>query len=209
LTNEVLDREPDSDKWDLVWTKYKGLIDFQGSKIPWSVTGVLHNNGVKVAQNLGKTCKEVWLGNKTAMDENSISTIGHDWKSFNGTSYDIESTFVYFITTADTLTYKLTMNSYEGGSVGKTEFNLYEATLSLDGKTITSSLNMYPNPAQNVLNINSETEVLNVLIYDMQGKLVLESSNSQNIDVKALNKGIYVVTVKTSEGVAHQTIIKE
>ncbi|MEZ4804154.1 MAG: T9SS type A sorting domain-containing protein [Bacteroidia bacterium] len=209
LTNQVLDREPDSDKWDLLWTKYKGIIDFQGSKVPYGVTGVLHNNGVKVAQNLGKKCDEVWLRTKTAMDENNISTIGHDWKTFNGSAYDITDTFVYFITTSDTVTYKMTMKSYQGGGMGKTEFNLYEATLSLDENTISSLLNMYPNPVQNMLNINSETEILEVLIYDMQGKLVLESGKSNTIDVNSLNKGVYVVTVRTSEGVAHQTIIKE
>ncbi len=209
LSNTLTDREPDLDKWDMVWTKYKGMIDYMGSKIPYTVTGVLSNPKVKVTRNIGKKCNEVWLSNKTAVVNPSISAVGHDWKTFDNTTfkYTITDTFVYFVEALDSNIYKLTMKSFAGGSLGKTTFNTYEATLSTSSPDLNAALVVYPNPAGNNVKISTENTIESVMLYDMQGRLVLSSSET-SINVSGLNPGIYLILIKTENGLHKQTLVK-
>ena len=46
----IFDREPNKNNWDLTFTKYITDYPFQGSFVPYSVTGVLANIGVEVAR---------------------------------------------------------------------------------------------------------------------------------------------------------------
>lgn len=210
VVNNVLnDREPDTDQWDAVWTKYKGMINFMGSKIPYTVTGILTNPKVTVAKNIGKKCNEVWLSNKTAQVYPSISNIGHDWKAFDQQTfkYTITDTFVYFVNALDSNTYKVTMKNFTGGSQGKTTFNLYEATSSIQSISSNNTISIYPNPTNSTLQIESESAINSVLVYDMQGRQVLSSELSQ-INISDLNNGIYMLLISTADGVYQHTIIK-
>jgi hypothetical protein len=208
LTNTLMDREPNNKSWDLVWTKYKGMVNLGQVTVPYSVTGVLHNIGVRTAQNMGKTCPNVWLGNKTAMPETNISTIGYDWKTFNGTAYDITDTFVYFVSALDGKTYKLTFKSYAGGGLGKTVISYYNATLGINDAKINGSISLYPNPTNSAFTVNTENTVLSIHIYNMQGAEVSNINNNQSISVQDLNTGVYSVLVETDKGLFRQTIIK-
>lgn len=53
---------------------------------------------------------------------------------------------------------------------------------------------MFPNPAQNVLNIKSQEGIESVKIYSLQGQLIKEVS-STTIDISALSNGLYFVEV--------------
>jgi hypothetical protein len=208
LTNQILDREPDSDQWDLLWTKYKAMIDFNGVKVPYSVTGVLSNPATKVAKNLGKKCNEVWLSNKTAKNNPSISTIGSDWKTFTGSAYAITDTFVYFVTTRDTQTYKMTMKSYAGGPLGKTTFNFYQATLGIESQDVANSLSLYPNPSNGIVRINADLAIESISILNLQGQEII-STKENYVDASSLSAGIYMVLIQTEAGLVKRTLIKE
>ena len=209
VVNKVIrDREPDNRTWDLVWTKYKGMLQLGPNKIPFPVTGVLHNNGVKTAQNNGKKCNEVWLANKTAKASDNISTIGFDWKSFNGASYDIADTMVYFISAKDTNTYKMTMVSYAGGPLSKTVFSFYKSTLSIDDNKILGGLEVYPNPATGSITVKTDDVVEMVQVYDVFGKNVA-SANGATVNVSELSSGVYMSIIKTDKGLFQQKFIKQ
>ena len=64
-----------------------------------------------------------------------------------------------------------------------------------------SSIFMYPNPTKDILNIDfSKTETLNVVLYDLQGRQILQKSLSQeesSIDVSQLSTGAYLVQMTT------------
>ncbi len=74
-----------------------------------------------------------------------------------------------------------------------------------------SQLSVYPNPVKDVLNIASaEAKVTDVSFYSVDGRLVKQvSKNIQNVDVKALKPGIYVVKVKTSTTEKTFKVVKE
>ena len=65
-----------------------------------------------------------------------------------------------------------------------------------------SMLSVYPNPATEVLYVNSEN-IQRVEIYDAMGRMVLTTVESV-VDVRSLESGVYFVTVR-SESAAKTT----
>jgi aminopeptidase YwaD len=71
----------------------------------------------------------------------------------------------------------------------------YENTVVSEQISIDNLISVYPNPVNNQLNIRSKTLVNKIEIYDMQGKLILESflSNQFNntINFSEFENGIF------------------
>lgn len=78
-------------------------------------------------------------------------------------------------------------------------------TVSKSGK---SDISVYPVPVTDVLNINAEN-VHQADVYGLDGKLIL-STNTNKIDVRNLNRGVYVVRVIQTNGATsnHKIIVK-
>ncbi len=117
-TNEKIDREPDSNKWDILFTKY---ID---KSINYPVTGVLQNIGA-LAQESTDTdpASKVFptTGYKTA-----ISTIGSDWKVINMQTYQytIDDTRVFFVKDLNGGISRIKFKTFEGSSTGNITFDV-------------------------------------------------------------------------------------
>ena len=78
----------------------------------------------------------------------------------------------------------------------------------------TSSFNIYPNPVNDMLYIETETEIEEVSIFDVYGRNQnLRSSETQNlsisVDVANLNSGVYFVRIKTENGEVVKRFVKE
>ena len=54
-----------------------------------------------------------------------------------------------------------------------------------------NSVEMYPNPAENIVHLSKSFELIRIC--DIQGKQVLEFWNSSNLDVSSLKEGAYFV----------------
>lgn len=89
--NSAVDREPLSADWDLLFTQYTAFIPS-----PYSVSGVLSNKGVKVAEvnNVANTSTYDDWSTQTYLTP--INEIGYDWKAFSGSGWTIEDSLVYF-----------------------------------------------------------------------------------------------------------------
>lgn len=206
--NQLIDREPVKTSWDLLWTKYVTYVTSQMGSAWYPVSGVLSNPKVSVEQNYGKKCNEVWLANKTSKANPSISVIGYDWKTFNGASYDITDTFVYFVTGQNTKIYELTFKGYTGGSLGKSTFNFREVSLGIDQVEASNKVQVYPNPGTEIVKIQAENQVDRVVLVDMQGKVVA-GSNEAMINVSGLASGVYTIVIYTAEGIYRQPFVKQ
>jgi hypothetical protein len=70
--------------------------------------------------------------------------------------------------------------------------------------TLANSLSIYPNPAENVLNINSENELSTVKFYNVTGQMVMEVELngvfSKEMDISTLDIGLYVIQVQDVTG---------
>lgn len=71
-----------------------------------------------------------------------------------------------------------------------------------------SDFKIYPNPTENLMQIKSNETINNIVIYNVLGKSILNTSNPNNIDTSSLAKGIYFVVVETDKGNGTQKLIK-
>ena len=72
--------------------------------------------------------------------------------------------------------------------------------------------NVYPNPAKDIVTIQSSFKVREIEIHNALGQVVLRKQGSQNIetiDVSNLQSGAYIVRIKTQRGFANKKILIE
>ena len=78
---------------------------------------------------------------------------------------------------------------------------------------MTASFNVYPNPVNDRLYIETETEVKEVVVYDIYGRhQVTETPSHQGnmtVDVRNLSNGVYFVKVVTENGEVVKRFVKE
>ena len=76
---------------------------------------------------------------------------------------------------------------------------------------LTTSLLLYPNPANDKLHIVTEVEIEEVVVYDAFGRQQTTDNGQQttDIDVAGLNTGVYFVMIKTNDGVVMKRFVKE
>jgi len=56
-------------------------------------------------------------------------------------------------------------------------------------------IKIYPNPANNYIDIQTEVEHTNIIITDVTGKTIITTNSDRKIDITKLNDGIYFVQV--------------
>ena len=213
---QELSREPASNSWDLLFTKY---VTDLGGAIYYGVTGVLANVGAKVAQvnNVSDVNTVSYVGQNYTSD---IGAIGYDWKTFNMTTfqYDIEDSLVYFVETVNSEIYKIIFIGFGGSANGNYIFTKeLVGTVGLEEelsqKTI---LNVYPNPAKDVVNVifNANTNTNQISIIDITGKEVVKQQlnlgiglNKTTVSLNNLNAGVYFLSIISENKIETQKLI--
>lgn len=129
----------------------------------------------------------------------------------------------------DTILAKQADNTYtvEGLAVGDYEFRVraldvygqasgwtatVPATVTSVNENTVASMKLYPNPANNVINISSAELIESITITDIIGQEIMKVNiNATNtlLSVEGLNSGIYFVKVKFNEGSIVNRIIIE
>jgi hypothetical protein len=117
-----------------------------------------------------------------------------------------------------TYTYEVLVEAYEAlnGSVEMIDENLTELVVmdifvNLD-ETNVKSIQIYPNPVQDVLQIKGLTAESNTIkILDLQGKVVFKTNqtNTNSIFVNRLNSGEYVLIVESNNTIQRLKFIKK
>lgn len=213
-SNTVVEQEP-AERWQLLFTRY---YDYN---IPYYVTGVLSNAGVRVQQVNGVSQPD-FSDYSTSMMNDTLSEIGSDWKSFNmGTfQYDIADDVVYFVQDtvgADHSVWKIYFTGFGGGSNGKYTFMKTKMNPTAVNDLSERNLTVYPNPAKNELNIihdfYGDTEIS---VYNISGQLVINRHlneraglNKQTLDVSSLTPGVYSVNVRSGNEMKSVKFIKK
>ncbi|NQY08422.1 MAG: T9SS type A sorting domain-containing protein [Flavobacteriales bacterium] len=84
-----------------------------------------------------------------------------------------------------------------------------ESTVSIEDR-VAGSFSVYPNPATDYIIINTgNLNATEVRIVDITGKAVISAdSNSQQIDVSGLSKGIYVVQLINGKSTKTEKLVK-
>jgi len=192
-TNQVVDREPAKESWDLLFTKYMGLY---GGTTPYAVTGVLNNIGSTV-NRFYPVAPEYSDWSAAPFSENR-EVIGWDWKTFDmGTfSYIIADSLIYFDSTRSGNIQKLWFTGFSGSASGKFFFNKQVISGTGIQAVLPASLQFRPNPASGTITLELPSDGI-LTITDLTGKQLISQQVSTagwyEVSLESLPTGIYLV----------------
>ncbi|NBV08419.1 MAG: T9SS C-terminal target domain-containing protein [Flavobacteriia bacterium] len=89
------------------------------------------------------------------------------------------------------------MNPKPGSTLWLDNFTMTTSGAGIDD--LTNAVNVYPNPATDVLNFQVNEEVSSIELFGMDGKLAMTSTHNA-MNISALPNGIYFYTVNTVSG---------
>ncbi len=73
--------------------------------------------------------------------------------------------------------------------------------------TASNTINVYPVPARDRLNFNTDLNIQKVMVYDYQGQLVISKKNiNNNLDVSVLEEGTYILKLIDSRNRIYNTM---
>lgn len=91
-------------------------------------------------------------------------------------------------------------------------FYVYRAATASIDKNNLVNVSLYPNPVANALNISSENNIENAVIYNILGKQVKSftiNKNEASIDISNLNTGIYILKYLVNNTIGTQKFVKQ
>lgn len=209
--NKIIDREPASDTWALLFGKYTGFVNDGTELVPYGVTGVRTNPLYSSAKVISKNQFDEQT---PALNDNNyvsqISNIGYDWKTFdmNSYQYKLSDSLVYFVTKSlntDAVTdiHKIVFTAFEGSSTGILKFQ-QDLITSVEETGNRQEFNVYPNIIENgndlSLNFNEmKGQIINVSIVDQNGKIINNNValNNNKISINNLATGMYFIVASS------------
>lgn len=75
-----------------------------------------------------------------------------------------------------------------------------------------SSINVFPNPTKNIVNIQSSFNIKSVSLYDIQGRILetsIENETSATIDLSGRQTGMYIFKITGEKGTKVMKVIRE
>ncbi|PLW95564.1 MAG: hypothetical protein C0591_10920 [Marinilabiliales bacterium] len=219
VNNEELDRDPESETWDILFTKYMDLTkDNDGNWVPYLVTGATSN--VDIGANEFYPVPDDFNSWAEMPFDSAKNVIGYDWKSFDmGTfTWEIADSTAFFVQSYNGDVYKLTFESWEGSTTGNFVINKSMVSLaSVDElKTEIGKLTAYPNPAASFVNIkiSEEASYDSMIIMNQSGKIIYQSDVSQidlrngyKIDLNGFTKGLYIIQLNGNNIQTNQKLL--
>jgi len=82
--------------------------------------------------------------------------------------------------------------------------------LKIDEQQLAMQIQLFPNPAQNILHIqtNHPSEIQTIKVYSLMGKYI-QSFESNNMNIEHLQAGNYILRVQFKDGIANKLFTKE
>jgi hypothetical protein len=76
-------------------------------------------------------------------------------------------------------------------------------------KRIKPHLNVFPNPTNGKLKIESESDIKRTVIFNQTGKTIKESGKSTELDLSDLPKGVYILKIWAERNVLTKYVIRD
>jgi hypothetical protein len=160
--------------------------------------GVPYNHLQGAIMKLDKNLDSIWMRSYTY----------YDCKKCNNDFFDMTLTADSGIVAVGVTQYYTSDSvGYERAWYVKTDWTgceLENCTLSIAPKSEnTSGINIFPNPANDKLQVSSDEIVKQCLFYDISGKVIMTIDSfqgSKNIDVSNMSDGLYLLKVKFVNG---------
>lgn len=207
--DEVIDREPTKDSWDLTFTRYTAEV---APMVTYVVTGVLQNIGVEVAQASGIPIDEADHTTLTFSADKNI--IGDDWKFFDQTTFQfvlIEDRS-YFVTALDGDIHHMAFTGFGGMATGDIDFQTNTVFTSIEELELLD-FSVFPNPTSGTVNISlSETgQATEWTLRSITGATVaadrITDSSMQTIDLNGIKEGMYILELRGEDRLGQQRLL--
>lgn len=177
-----------------------------------NLTGQAHNNFYAEINN------GIGLFNLETSELVNPLVVAPQQMTIGASVIDTINNLIYLTTTDFYSTGQGFIYNLDGENTGSFEAGISAQAIAVDYRNntgvnynmIVENLNIFPNPASSLisLNIPNDKEVLNTVISDISGKVVYRGTEYRQIDVSALNTGIYFVTINTETSVFTGRFIK-
>jgi hypothetical protein len=200
-SNTIIDREPAAESWDLYFGQYMSS-DYNPS---YQVTGVLHNLGVRATKVYPVDDVETFSDWNSVTLNESISTIGYDWKALTPQfTFEISDSTVYIIQAKNGEIWKLVFTGFIGNSAGKFIFTKQQLTF-LSNEDIKPAIfaHVFPNPAQNNATIVvNQADASTLYVYNSLGQIMYQQEISGNdlqkisLETSSWSNGIYIISIQ-------------
>lgn len=214
-TKSSVDREPATDKWDLVFGQYSTGDYASMGMAGYTVTGVLVNDTIQVAKaKVDPSVRASYNAYSAHSFSQSINGIGYNWKTYDGAtmSYKLNDSSIYFVRRNNGDIWKLIMTGFVS-STGSSMFSkekIFTATSINEQQFNTTTVVISPNPASYGQQVNvvyyletkASTAVLQV--YDLTGRIMLTKKIEQSaglhteaLSTEHLVSGSYLLSIQT------------
>lgn len=208
-TQEVIDREPASDSWDLLCTKYIAMLP---GNVPYPVTGVLMNHNVP-ASRFDEVAPDFNDWSSAPFDSTKVP-IGYNWKYFDmGTfTYVVEDSIAFFVSDKETNVYKLVFTAFDY-TVGKFVFSKSVVSpAGINSPEKEDQFRVYPNPASGQVTLQLEAGVKAdaVSVIDLTGRVVYRSSQVDpvtTLDLGDVPGGLYLINLQVGNDILVQKLM--
>ena len=75
-------------------------------------------------------------------------------------------------------------------------------------KPVSASVTIYPNPTGDMFSVRSESQVEEIVVSDLSGRVLLRTERTSHADVSALPQGLYLVRVRTEKGSCVKKLVR-
>jgi hypothetical protein len=75
-----------------------------------------------------------------------------------------------------------------------------------------NEIKVFPNPTNSTININGNSSIKTIELYDIQGRVLVTkevNANQTNLDISGYTNGVYFVKITTDNGVKMEKVIKQ
>ena len=177
------------------------ILDTLSANLDWSSFDLIYASHNMHTVDLGNGIRrfefpEIWLPDSTSNEPLSHGMLVYRIKESDS---NIEgdaiynTAYIYF--------------DWNPAIVTNTTYNI-NGSLGLD--ELNNLISVYPNPASTYFTVQSETEMEWITLTDMSGKQIQHTTadgTSQTVGVENLEKGIYILSVKTSMGIRSSKLL--
>ncbi|MDX1350217.1 MAG: T9SS type A sorting domain-containing protein [Putridiphycobacter sp.] len=181
------------------------ILDTLSTNLDWTTLEIIEATHPMQLVDLGNGVikfdfPQIWLPDSTTSEPLSHGQVVYRIKELSrvGEGDAIENTaYIYF--------------DQNPAIVTNTTVNLNTVGLGIQ-ELSSVEFNIYPNPTNGVLNIETKANILEIRIIDLSGKEIYRSSKSENLttlNLDSISSGIYSLEILTTEGTGRSLFIKE
>ena len=168
-------------------------------------------SGLEIGDEVGAYDGEKLVG---AMKVNSLNVLDNDLPVFNtinsGHGYTSGNPIILKVWSNNELVnVDFTMETVFDSYVSKVypdEDGAFSVVNVKSSINLNNEIMVYPNPATDEINISSSEAVRNVMILNHAGQLVYDGK-SEKINVSNFNSGVYIIRIKTDNGITTKKLI--